>query len=144
MYLLYYNTMVAHTSKYGLKALHYIAVNGTEQERIMAKEVADALNLQKPFLSKILKLLASKDFIKSVKGPYGGFYLTEEQKRRSVMDIIIELEGRDRFRQCVLNFDHCNEANPCPIHNLVVLEKEALRKSIKNVSILDLQNDFNY
>lgn len=136
--------MFAHTSKYGLKALHYIAVNATKEERVMAKEIAKALTLQKPFLSKILKHLASKDFIQSVKGPYGGFYLTEEQKRKSVMDVIIEFEGKDRFKQCVLNFDHCNETNPCPIHNLVVLEKEALRKSIKNVRILDLQNDFNY
>ena len=88
--------------------------------------------------------LASKNFIHSVKGPYGGFYLTKEQKDRSVMDIIIELEGKDNFSQCILNFESCNEINPCPIHNLVAFEKESLRNSIKNVRITDLQEDLNY
>jgi Rrf2 family protein len=136
--------MLAHTSKYGLKALHYIAIYSSEENRILAKDVAKALDLQKPFLSKILKQLATKNFIQSVKGPYGGFYLTEKQKDRSVMDVIIELEGRDRFTQCVLNFENCNEKNPCPIHNLVAFEKESLRNSIKNVRIADLHEDLNY
>lgn len=136
--------MFANTSKYALKALHYISVHSSGEKRVLAKDVAVALDLQKPFLSKILKQLAAKDFIKSVKGPYGGFFLTEEQKSKSVMNIIIELEGRDRFKQCVLNFDNCNEKNPCPIHNLVAFEKEALRNSVNNVRISDLSEDLNY
>ncbi len=136
--------MFAHTSKYALKALHYIAVHSSKEKRVLAKDVAIALDLQKPFLSKILKQLAAKDFIQSVKGPYGGFYLTDEQKEKSVMDIIIELEGKDGFSQCILNFESCNEINPCPIHNLVAFEKESLRKAIKNVRITDLHEDLNY
>lgn len=136
--------MFTNASKYGLKALHYIAVNATEEQKIMAKDVANALDLQKPFLSKILKQLATKEFIQSVKGPYGGFYLTDEQKERSVMEIVLELEGKDSFSQCILNFENCNEINPCPIHTLVAFEKESLRNAINNVRIADLHNDLNY
>lgn len=136
--------MFAHTSKYALKALHYLAIHSAKENRVLAKDVAIALGLQKPFLSKILKQLAAKDFIQSVKGPYGGFYLTDEQKERSVMEIIMELEGKDSFSQCILNFENCNEINPCPIHTLVAFEKESLRNAINNVRIADLHNDLNY
>ena len=136
--------MFANTSKYALKALHYIAVHSSEEQRVLAKDVALALELQKPFLSKILNQLSPKDFIQSVKGPYGGFYLTKEQKDRSVMDIIVELEGRDSFSQCILNFENCNELNPCPIHKLVAFEKESLHTAIQNVRIADLQENLNY
>ena len=139
-----FNVMFANTSKYGLKALHYIAVHASENDRIMVKDIAVALEIPKPFLSKILKQLANKSFIQSVKGPYGGFYLTEDQKEMSVLDIIIELEGKDKFKQCVLNFENCNDHNPCPIHHLVAMEKNAMRNTIKNVRIKDLTSNFNY
>ncbi|MCB0458298.1 MAG: Rrf2 family transcriptional regulator [Flavobacteriaceae bacterium] len=136
--------MFANNSEYGLKALHYIAVNASEDERMMAKDIAKALEIPKPFLSKILKQLANKNFIQSVKGPYGGFYLTELQKEISVLDIIVELEGKDKFKQCVLNFENCSDQHPCPIHELVAIEKNALRNTIKNVRIVDLSSHFNY
>ena len=136
--------MFAHSSKYALKALHYIAKNGSSENRLMAKDIAKAVDIPKPFLSKILKQLALNNFVTSVKGPYGGFYLTDDQLKNSILDVIVELEGRNRFSQCVLNFENCNEKNPCPIHHLVIEEKNGLSQVIKNTLISDLKDNFGY
>lgn len=136
--------MLSQTAKYAIKALHCISVYGSIHRKMTALEVAELTNIPKPFLSKLLKQLVHRDLISSLKGPNGGFYLTKEQLEQSVMDIITVVEGKDSFQQCVLNFEHCNAANPCPIHDFVSVEKEGLRKAIRSVKLLDMMDNLNY
>ncbi len=136
--------MLSHTAKYAIKALHYISKHGNAEQKLTAVQIAESANIPKAFLSKFLKQLAQLDMISSTKGPNGGFFLTENQLKQSVMDVIVAIEGKDRFQQCVLNFDFCNAENPCPIHDFVIQEKDALRNAIKNVKLLDLSDNLNY
>jgi len=136
--------MVSHTSKYALKALHFISKTTIEGDKLPAMEISRRTGIPKPFLSKMLKHLASLGFVSSSKGPRGGFYLDEDQMNRSVLDVLVQLEGKDSLRNCILNFDACNEEKPCPIHILIADEKSRLRASIQNIRISDLSDDLSY
>lgn len=136
--------MLSHTAKYAIKAIHCISKLGNAQKKITAVEIAELTNIPKPFLSKLLKQLAHLEMITSTKGPHGGFYLTPKQLQRTVMDVIMAVEGKDLFQQCVLNIDFCNAENPCPIHDFVTREKDALRIAIKKIKLLDMSDNLNY
>lgn len=136
--------MLSHSSKYAIKAIHFISKNGSSNKKLRSVEISQSTNIPKPFLSKLLKQLALLEIISSSKGPNGGFFLTEEQLQRTVLDIIVAIEGKDRFHQCVLNIDACNAEMPCPIHELVFKEKDALRNAIKKIKLLDLSDNLNY
>ena len=129
--------MISNAAKLAIKTLSLLVHQ--PNRTIRAQELSKELDVQKPYLSKILQQLATKGFVSSVKGPKGGFYITEEQKERSVMDVIIEIEGKDRFSQCLLNFDSCDQLKPCAIHHLVFKEKEALRRQFGTISIAALE-----
>lgn len=131
-------TMLTNSSKYAIKALHYIVANANEDHKLLVKDIAAATEVPKPFLSKILQQLAARHFISSAKGRNGGFFITEKQSRASLLDVIVEIEGKDRLMMCALNFDHCDASNPCPIHHLIASEKDRLRSSYMNISIADL------
>jgi len=58
--------------------------------------------------------------------------------KHTLLEVIIEVEGRDRLKQCALNFDNCHASNPCPIHHLIISEKEAFWKAFKGIKLSDL------
>lgn len=133
--------MLSKSSKYALKALVFIALNSSEEKKLLVKEIANKTNVPRPFLSKILQELASKDILSSIKGPGGGFFTTQKQQNGNVLDIIVETEGMDKLQHCVLNFENCDSQNPCPLHNYIAPAKDALRHSLKNITLDDLRND---
>ena len=135
--------MLANSSKYAIKSIVYIVSNSSPEKKLLVKDIAKNIDAPQPFLSKILQQLSTKNYLSSTKGPNGGFFVTEEQLEKSVMDIIVEIEGRDRLKQCALNFENCDSENPCPIHDFISDVKEELRASLSNIKVIDLK-DKNY
>ena len=133
--------MFSNSSKYAIKALAYIVNYSSYENKLLVKEIATKIEVPKPFLSKILQQLSSKDYLSSAKGRKGGFYITEKQLNNSILDIIIETEGKDRLKECVLNFDNCNTLNPCPVHDLIAASKDSLRQSFETTKLEDLREN---
>ncbi|NND62634.1 MAG: Rrf2 family transcriptional regulator [Flavobacteriaceae bacterium] len=130
--------MLSNASKYALRAILFLANNATEDNKLSAKILSEEIKVPKPFLSKILQQLATKSFVTSIKGPNGGFYISEDQMEANLLSVIIEVEGKDRFNQCALNIDNCNLENPCSLHKYIAPSKEALRDSFSRVRVEDL------
>ena len=132
--------MLSNSSKYAVKAMVYIVTYSSPEHRLLVKDIAKETEVPRPFLSKILQILSAKNFVSSMKGPNGGFFVTKKQLQNSIFDIIVEIEGRDRLQQCVLNFENCDSQNPCPIHNHIAIAKESLRSSFIKIKLEDLKN----
>lgn len=130
--------MLSNSSKYAVKALVNLVNNSSEGNKILIKDLAKDTELPQPYLSKLLQQLTTKDYLSSVKGRNGGYFITEEQLENSVLDIIVEIEGKDILQLCILNFDNCDHKNPCPIHHLIASQKSALQKSFKTIKLKDL------
>ncbi len=130
--------MLSNASKYAIRAMLFLVNNSSKTEKWSAQIISEEINVPKPFLSKILQQLALKNFVTSIKGPNGGFYLSGRQRKKTVLAVIIEVEGRDRLMQCALNIENCNLDNPCPVHKYIAPAKEALRESFSRVRLEDL------
>lgn len=89
----------SRSSEYALRAFACLAEvePGTY---VMAKDIAEKAELPSHFLAKILQQLARKGFLKSNKGPSGGFTLAQPAGKLSLMDIVTAVDGTaelDRF-----------------------------------------------
>ena len=130
--------MFTNSSKYAIKALCTIVEQTSIEHKLLVKEIAEQTGVPRPFLSKILQQLSSKNYISSTKGRRGGFYIEEQQLENSLLDIIIEVEGKNRLQRCAINFESCDSENPCPIHKFIVAAKNELQENIKNIKLRDL------
>tara|TARA_R110000772_G_scaffold91088_5_gene187576 strand:- start:399 stop:812 length:414 start_codon:yes stop_codon:yes gene_type:complete len=130
--------MLSNSSKYAVKALVHLVNHSSEDNKLLVKHLARATEVPQPYLSKILQQLTAKNYLSSIKGRNGGYFITEAQGENSVLDIIVEIEGKDILQLCILNFDHCDSKKPCLIHHLVASQKDALRKSFKTIKLKDL------
>lgn len=127
--------MLSNSSKYAIKAVLFLAVNSNKNKRIMVKDMAEPINAPQAYLAKLLQELSRKDVISSVKGPKGGFYLSEENLELSLMDVVNVIEGDNRFHTCVLSLEKCNADKPCPLHNLISPSKSKFNESLNQKTI---------
>lgn len=127
--------MLSNSSKYAINAVLYIAVHSSETNKLGGREIAEKLGIPFPFLAKILQTLARKNAISSTKGPGGGFWITDEEKKASLMSIIDKIDEVDKFSNCSMSLKECSERNPCPVHYAVQPFKLELMKQLSQNSI---------
>ncbi len=131
--------MLNTTSKTAIKAVIYLASNTNDEEKIGILETAEGINASAHTVGKILQVLARKGFIKSVRGPSGGFYIDKQQRECPLIDIISAVEDKPFFRVCGLGLSHCSDRRPCPIHEEYKLVQNMIEKVFQEKTV----NDFS-
>ncbi|MFD2518712.1 RrF2 family transcriptional regulator [Salinimicrobium flavum] len=127
--------MLSSSSKYAVNAVLYIAVYASEDKKIRAGEIAEAIKLPSPFLSKLLQTLSRENILSSSKGPKGGFYLTPEAKELALIEVVKSIDGVDRLEDCVLGLKKCSSEQPCPVHFAVQPFKNRFLQELAENSI---------
>jgi len=132
--------MFSNSTKYAIKALIYIVCNSSEEHKLLVRDIAKSTEIPKPYLSKIIQQLSMKNYLSSTKGRNGGVFLTSQQLKTSILDIIIVTEGKDIFGRCALNFKNCDFQNPCPVHEYITISKESIRQNLRVVTLEDFKH----
>lgn len=129
--------MLSKSCEYALKAMIYVAKNSKNSKngRVGTKEIANGIEAPENFIAKIMQELSKRKLIHSAKGPNGGFFLTEDDMRRSLSDVIRAIDGDGLFINCVLGLKICSEKNPCPVHHQYKEVKQKLIGIFENNTI---------
>jgi len=134
--------MLSKKTKYGLKALTYIAKE-KNAETVSIGEIAQSENIPQKFLEGILLTLRKSGFLGSKKGKHGGYYLIKTPDEIMMADVMRILEGPIAMVPCVsLNFYEkcadCPDENVCSVHNLMIEVRDSTLKIFNNKSLADL------
>lgn len=139
--------MFSKTTEYALRATLFIARESSQGKRPGIQQVADAIGSPVSFTAKILQVLTRNNaLISSVRGPNGGFFISEKMRNRP-LDTILKVTGEiDILNKCVLGLYECSEKNPCPLHHEYKGIKQQLKhlfnsRSIAEVADLTLAED---
>ncbi len=133
--------MLSNSSKYAIKAVLFLALNSSEEKKIMVKDISDPINVPHAYIAKLLQELARQNVISSVRGPKGGFYLSEDNKKQPLKKIINVIDGEMRLTSCLLSLDACDEEKPCPLHDMAAPLRTKLLDSLAHKTICDLAKD---
>jgi FeS assembly SUF system regulator len=111
---------------YGTVIMAYMAL---EQDRVFAAtELAAATGVAAPTASKILKMLAGRGLLQSVRGAKGGYTLSRSAGEISIAQIIDAVEGPIAMTECSAVAGMCAQEGACSIRgnwqrvNLVILQ----------------------
>ncbi len=133
--------MFSKSSKYAIKAVLFLALNSSEKKKIMVKNISGSINVPQAYIAKLLQELSRKKIISSTRGPKGGFYLSEDDKKQPLQRIIHEIDGEKRLTSCLLSLDACDEEKPCPLHDMAAPLRTKLLDSLAHKTICDLAKD---
>ena len=134
--------MFSKATEYALRATIYIAKTSTEENKIGITEIAKAIDSPQSFTAKILQSLAKDNrVVSSVRGPNGGFFLTENAKKLPVRAILKAMGEDEVLEKCVLGLKRCSEVQPCPMHEQYKSIKQQLIKLFTTKSIQQLADE---
>lgn len=129
--------MFSNSVKYAIKAVLYLALYSSESRKIMAKEISTEIDVPNAYMAKLLQSMVHEEIISSSRGPKGGFYLSEANRKTPLIRVIEVFEGEDQFKACVLGLKHCDEARPCPLHEKISPYRWSLLTALEFNSIED-------
>ena len=134
--------MLSKKTKYGLKALTYIARSESDSP-VQVGEIAKSEKIPQKFLESILLTLRKSGFLGSKKGKHGGYYLIKETSEIKMADVLRVLEGPIAMVPCVsLNFyekcDDCQDEHECSVHKLMIQVRDNTLKVLRNNTLADL------
>ena len=89
-------------------AIHSLAYIANANRVVNAMELAEKTYFSKNHISKILQTLTKHNYLKSERGPNGGFILKKDPATISLMDIYQLIEGKPDRVFCGIHSDQCN------------------------------------
>lgn len=132
--------LYSKTAQYSIQSMLFIAANNSDQN-ILVRDVAKELGLPSSFLSKILQTLSRYGFLNSVKGPKGGFSLSEKGATSSIAELVAVVDGPMNFDMCLAGFSPCSEENACPFHVEWKRIREEIREVVNSRNIFELAKE---
>ena len=135
--------MLSLSCKAGIKAVIFLGSRFESGDKSGIKEISKHINENEHTVGKILQKLVKNNIIKSVKGPNGGFYITQKQKSQPIINIVEAIDGKDVFKQCGLGLTKCSESRPCPFHNDFKPVRELFKIMCLEKKVSDLYQNVN-
>lgn len=136
--------MLSKKTKYGLKALTFIARSESENP-VQVSEIAKAEYIPQKFLESILLTLRKSGILGSKKGKHGGYYLRKEPKEILMTEVMRVLEGPIAMVPCVsLNYyekcEDCPDEATCSVNKLMIQVRDNTLQVFRNTSLADLSS----
>ena len=133
--------MLSRASKYAILSTLFLAEHSSEEKKISVKTIAGSIDVPSPFLAKLFQQLVRSKIISSTKGPNGGFYLTKRNQKKTVLDIIENIDGLNKINECFLGLNECDGSNPCPVHFIVEPFKNSIMGKFRDKTILEFAEE---
>lgn len=134
--------MFLKATEYALRATIFIAQEGSEERKVGLAKIAKAIDSPQSFTAKILQQLTSGNkIVSSMRGPNGGFYITEKSKKLPVSSLLSAMGEDEILKKCVLGLKMCSEVKPCPMHFKYKVIKEKLRMLFEEKTIQQLAEE---
>jgi len=126
-------------SGYGLRALIYVGLKGEELTTIA--EIAEAYDISRNHLMKVVQQLAAEGFVYSRRGKKGGIRLAFAPERLTVGEVVRKLEPNFGVADCMRADRRCVLVNVCRLRAKLRQASEAFLQVLDEVTLADLLDD---
>ena len=129
---------ISTKGRYALRLMLDIALNDAKTP-VRIKDIAERQQISDKYLEQIVSSLNKAGFVKSLRGPQGGYRLTKKPEEYTVGMILRLIEGSLAPVACLDDdINNCTRADRCP--TLILWEKlyDAISEVVDNITLSDL------
>lgn len=123
--------------QYGVRALYEIST-GYPDRPVTIREISEKQDVSVSYLEQILNKLRKSGFIKSIKGPGGGYVLNKKPDEISIASILKELEGPFAITSCLDPEEGCVRIDSCVTHLLWKSLGEQIEAFLNTITLKNL------
>ncbi|MCF6184636.1 MAG: Rrf2 family transcriptional regulator [Bacteroidales bacterium] len=99
-------------------AIHGVILVAKSEKFLNVTKIAEALDASRHHVAKVMQRLAKDGFIKSMRGPTGGFVLTKKSEEISFLDLYESTEGKITIEECPFNRLEICTFEKCILNNI--------------------------
>ena len=116
---------IGKLAQQAIAAASYLAERyDDEGSRVSAAEIADARELPRPLVAKVLAQLSLRHITSGTTGPTGGYRLRRSPDKITLFDIVEAFERIDIRPMCPLGPNWCGNGDLCPLHDSITQAAE--------------------
>lgn len=130
---------IINMSEAASMAIHSIALIAKLNIQINVSKIAELTNFNKNHLAKVLQRLAKTGYIKSERGPKGGFILSKPENEITLLEIYELMEGVIDLNQCGIHKGIC-PFDKCVFGGMTEKLSTEFEQYLKNTTIKDVIN----
>ncbi len=131
------SALLSGTAEYALRAVVYIARH-PQAEPVRATQLAEAIDVPRNYLSKILHGLVRAGVLRSTRGKRGGFELDVQPNELPLLRVISVFDALTGQRRCLLGRPECSDQNPCPVHHRWKATAEEIARFFRETTLADV------
>ncbi|MGN0407045.1 MAG: RrF2 family transcriptional regulator [Bacteroides sp.] len=129
---------ISTRGRYALRMMLDLAVN-YNGEPIRLKDISKRQGISDKYLEQIISILNKAGFVKSIRGPQGGYRLTKEPKDYTVGMILRLTEGSLAPVSCLDDeVNECERQNECATLLLWQKLNDAIKGVVDGITLADL------
>ncbi len=130
--------LYSKSAEYTIQAMLYLAEN-EGQGRVMVSSIAEAYNIPKHFLAKLVQTLTRNHLLKSYRGRNVGIELDRPSEKITILQIVNAIEGPPPEQPtCVIGLDVCSDDAVCPLHKQWQHIVDLMHDTLSSETLLDL------
>lgn len=129
---------ISTKGRYALRLMLDIALRDKEKP-IRIREIAERQNISDKYLEQIISVLNKAGFVRSVRGPQGGYLLTKKPEEYTVGMILRLTEGSMVPVECIKeNVTDCPRVEECATSIVWQKLNDAISDVIDHITLEDL------
>ena len=128
---------VVHISEAASIAIHSLAIIASSPEKINARQIAKLTGASLNHLSKVMQMLVKNDYIRSNRGPSGGFVLNKPANEIILLEVYEYIEWTIDCQFCGIPDDKCPFVS-CVFGTKAEIFSEDFISYLRNTHISDL------
>jgi len=129
--------MFSKACEYALKIMIYLC---TQEEGKLAglRDISAANGSPEAYTAKILQQLVKSGLLHSLRGPTGGFKVSD--RPITLLEVVVAIDGESIVKDCVLGLRECSSARPCPVHDKFVAIRDHLKGVLTTTKLTDIRS----
>ncbi len=103
-----------------------------------AQQLAEINHLEAPTASKVLKMLAAAELLRSYRGAYGGYRLARPPAEISVAAVLRAMEGTVGITECVAEPGACSQEDHCRLRGNWRRIGQAIERALEDLTLAEM------
>lgn len=125
--------------RYSTRAIIEIAISSENNVPIKMRLISVRQSIPMSYLEQLLMLLRRAGFVKSVRGPSGGYVLAKKPFEITLLDIITAVDGEFNLTQCLaLGEEYCVKIDKCVARRFWDRLQNVIKSYLKKITLEQL------
>jgi Rrf2 family protein len=124
---------LTRAGEYAIRCLLYLSTKerGTVVGR---REIAAAMEIPDPFMSKIAQQLARAGFLQIVQGAAGGYRLLASPEKLTLLEVVETMIGEIHLSDCLMGPHPCARNQVCAVNRVWEKARTQLRNTLRQAT----------